>query len=369
MAMMARRWVPSPTFLSSSCASTLKRSLRPSTSSSSARTVTFLPFGVAPKCFTFTSKPTVVCPSGRCGCTAWMPARSIKPIIDGVDSTPSPPMCVTMSLSSTVVTISALSPGVRSVDMSFPPELRQLQHFCARQSKPRRPLEACAVRRQGLVVALGDHRRLYGRRCLIGTAGIERRRRVIFDAELYGPGGCLAGDFGGGREGKIDARADASRRDHVAVLNDPGLFVCRPDEREQIDKGPMRRCPPSLEQSGDAQDDRAGADRGDVLRGARLLADELYGVAIAERVDHPQVSPGHANQVERRTVGEGVRRHEAHAAVTRYGRRRFRDDVGRGLGNAREHLQRPGEIKQRQIGEDDEADVEARHCCSPFLTS
>src|SRR5436309_6730528 len=42
-----------------------------------------------------------------------MPARSINPIIDGVDSTPSPPMCLTTRLSSTVVTISALSPGVR----------------------------------------------------------------------------------------------------------------------------------------------------------------------------------------------------------------------------------------------------------------
>jgi hypothetical protein len=41
--MIALRWVPSPTFLSSSCASTLKRSLRPSTSKSSALAVTFWP--------------------------------------------------------------------------------------------------------------------------------------------------------------------------------------------------------------------------------------------------------------------------------------------------------------------------------------
>ena len=53
-----------------------------------------------------------------------MPARSIRPIIEGVDSTPSPPMCLTTSLSSTVVTISALSPGVRSfVGMSLSPVL------------------------------------------------------------------------------------------------------------------------------------------------------------------------------------------------------------------------------------------------------
>src|SRR5262245_33033079 len=113
MGMIARRCVPSPTFLFSSWASTLKRSLRPSISTSSARTVTFWPFGVAPKCLTWTSKPTVVCPSGRCACTASMPARSIKPIMLGVDSTPSPPMCLTTNLSSTVVMISALSPSVR----------------------------------------------------------------------------------------------------------------------------------------------------------------------------------------------------------------------------------------------------------------
>src|SRR5690242_19493219 len=116
--MIARRCVPSPTFLSSSCASTLKRSLRPSMSRSSAFTRTFWPLGVAPKCLTWTSKPTVVCPSGRWLCTAWMPARSIRPIIDGVDSTPSPPMCLTTSLSSTTVVISAVRPGVnRSLDM------------------------------------------------------------------------------------------------------------------------------------------------------------------------------------------------------------------------------------------------------------
>src|SRR5438445_6950604 len=116
--MMARRWVPSPTFLSSSCATTLKRSLRPSTSVSSAVTVTFLPFGVAAKCLTCTSKPTVVWPSGRCACTASMPARSIRPIMLGVDSTPSPPMCLTTRLSSTVLTISALSPGVSGMSLS-----------------------------------------------------------------------------------------------------------------------------------------------------------------------------------------------------------------------------------------------------------
>src|ERR1044072_1026336 len=85
---------------------------------------------------------------------------------------------------------------------------------------PAGPLEACAVRRQGLVVALSDHRRLDGRRRLVGTAGIAGGGGLVSDAEVDGPGGRLAGDFGGSGEGKIDARADARRRDHVAVLDD-----------------------------------------------------------------------------------------------------------------------------------------------------
>src|SRR6202000_2270787 len=63
-----------------------------------------------------------------------MLVRSIKPIIDGVDSTPSPPMCLTTSLSSTSVTLSALSPGVRSVGMC-------LSLDCAASDQPH-PLQA-----------------------------------------------------------------------------------------------------------------------------------------------------------------------------------------------------------------------------------
>src|SRR5882762_6361296 len=159
-------------------------------------------------------------------------------------------------------------------------------------------VDAGAVCRSGLVVAFGEHRRVDRGRCLIGITGIEGRRRIVFEAELYFPGRCLARNFGGNTERKIDARGDTTRSDHVAVLDDPGLLLRGPDERQQIGKSPMRRCPPSLEQSGDTQDECAGAYRGDILRGARLAADELYGFAIAESFDHSQVSPGDADQVE-----------------------------------------------------------------------
>src|SRR2546422_11623715 len=58
-----------------------------------------------------------------------MPARSIRPIMEGVDSTPSPPMCFTTRLSSTTVVISALSPGCNfSMSTSCPP-------FCSTPAK------------------------------------------------------------------------------------------------------------------------------------------------------------------------------------------------------------------------------------------
>ena len=62
-------------------------------------------------------------------------------------------------------------------------------------------------------------------------AGIEWRRRVILDAELNRPGGHLTCDLRYDTQTEIDTRGDASRRDEVAVLHDPGLLVRRPDQK------------------------------------------------------------------------------------------------------------------------------------------
>jgi hypothetical protein len=62
--------------------------------------------------------------------------------------------------------------------------------------------------------------------------GIKRWRGVGFDAELDCSGSCLAGNLGSNSEPKIDAGSDTTRGDHVAVSDDPGLFVGRPDERQ-----------------------------------------------------------------------------------------------------------------------------------------
>ena len=62
--------------------------------------------------------------------------------------------------------------------------------------------------------------------------GIKRWSWVVFDAELDCLGSRLAGNFGRDSESKIDAGSDTTRGDHVAVFNDPGLFVFGPDERQ-----------------------------------------------------------------------------------------------------------------------------------------
>jgi len=77
--------------------------------------------------------------------------------------------------------------------------------------------------------------------------GIKWWCRVVLDPELDCLSSCLAGKFGSNSEPKIDAGGDTTRSDHVAISNNPGPLVRRPNERQQIGKGPMGRCPPSFE--------------------------------------------------------------------------------------------------------------------------
>ena len=60
---------------------------------------------------------------------------------------------------------------------------------------------------------------------------IKRWRRVVFYAELDRSGSCLAANLGSNSEPKIDPGSDTTSGDHVAVSNDPGLLVGRPDKR------------------------------------------------------------------------------------------------------------------------------------------
>lgn len=50
-----------------------------------------------------------------------------------------------------------------------------------------------------------DHQRHCRIGCLVGVAGIEGRRRVVFDAELDGLRDVRPGDFGNDGEGEVDS--------------------------------------------------------------------------------------------------------------------------------------------------------------------
>jgi hypothetical protein len=191
------------------------------------------------------------------------------------------------------------------------------------------------------------------------VARIEGRRGVVLDAELDRLRGRVAGERGDDAQPEIDARGDAARGDHVAVADDPGLLVRRPDERQEVGVGPMRRRPPAVEQPGGAEDEGAGADGGDVFGVRRLGAHERDRLRIGDGLDDAGRAAGDAEEVERRTVGEGAGRDEAEPAIARHRRHRLRDDAGRRLRQPRQDLERPGEVELRQVGEDDEADGEA----------
>src|SRR5262245_13471214 len=96
-------------------------------------------------------------------------------------------------------------------------------------------------------------------------ATAERWCRIVLDPELDGLGGILAGNLRDEAQAEIDARRYAPRGNDIAVFDDPRLFMGRADKRQEIGKGPMGGGAPAAQYPGDAQDESAGADRGDVL--------------------------------------------------------------------------------------------------------
>jgi hypothetical protein len=153
-------------------------------------------------------------------------------------------------------------------------------------------------------------------------------------------------------------RGHSSRSDYVAVFYDPCLLVSRPDERQEIGISPMRGDPSPLEQSRNTENERAGANRGDIPGATRLPAHELYGLSIADRPDDTAHAARNANQIEWRTVRERVRGHEAESAIAWDGSLRFGNDVGCRFRQPGEYLQWPCKVELGQIGENDKADVE-----------
>ena len=75
-------------------------------STSSLLQVTFIPTGVADRCFMFTNVPTVLCPSSRYGATLSLAVFSINAIIAGVASTANEPLPNASAVSFAVTVIS-----------------------------------------------------------------------------------------------------------------------------------------------------------------------------------------------------------------------------------------------------------------------
>jgi hypothetical protein len=123
----------------------------------------------------------------------------------------------------------------------------------------------------------------------------------------------------------------------------------------------MRRRPSALEQSRNAENERAGANGGDVLCAAGLPADEVDGFSIADRSDHAAHPAGNTNQIKRRTVRESVRGQKTKSTIAGHGSFRFGNDVGRRLRQFGKDLQWAGKIELRKVGENDETHLEVRH--------
>ena len=207
-------------------------------------------------------------------------------------------------------------------------------------------------------------------------AGIERRGRVVLDAELNGPGDLGPGDLGHDAEGEVDPRRHASRREDIAVAHDAPFLVAGADEGQEVDVGPMRRCPATLEKPGGAEKKGARAHGGHVSRARPLAANEVDRLAIGEGVGDARAA-GHADEIERRSAVEGAGRHDAETTVARHRLHRPGEDVDRRLrkpaGNRdrrrrpepAQHFERAGEVELRDPGEDHEADGEIGHALAP----
>ena len=81
----------------------------------------------------------------------------------------------------------------------------------------------------------------------IRVARGERRVRIVLDTELDRLSHGLAGNLGHNSQTEVDTGRNASRRDHVAVLNYAGFFVRCADQGQKFRIAPVRRCAAALE--------------------------------------------------------------------------------------------------------------------------
>ena len=112
----------------------------------------------------------------------------------------------------------------------------------------------------------------------IGMAGSKWRIGIVLETQLDTLRHRVTGEIGHHSQAKIDTGCNTARRNQVTVLHDTLLFVCRANQRQQLRKRPVRGCAATSKQSGGTQNEGAGANRGHVLRFARLPLHECNGL-------------------------------------------------------------------------------------------
>ena len=148
------------------------------------------------------------------------------------------------------------------------------------------------------------HQRQRLRRRRLGRAGIERRRRIVFDLQLDLAGHLLAFEDGRDRQREIDAGGDARAGDDVAVHDDALADRNGAERLEMLDRGPMAGRALALEQTRGAQHQRAGADRRDVFRARRLLA---AGIPAPTSSSIKSCWPGPPGTMTRSSCGQSAK--------------------------------------------------------------
>src|SRR5205085_403528 len=76
---------------------------------------------------------------------------------------------------------------------------------------------------------------------LLRRAGVERRLRVVLDAELDRLSDGLAGDPGDERERHVDPGGDAGGADDLAVEDDALADGVRPERAQRLEREPVAR--------------------------------------------------------------------------------------------------------------------------------
>ena len=186
---------------------------------------------------------------------------------------------------------------------------------------------------------------------------VERRRGRVLDRELDPLRRGWPEQLSGEGEAEVDSRRHAGAGDPVAITHDALPNRLGSEEWKQIERQPVRGRAIAAEQTGGPEQESAAADRGDVACVLAARAQEVEQLLVVEvLVDSP--SARHAEDVERRRVGERGVRHDGQPPLAPHRIERGRHEVHSGVGHAREHFVRAGEVELREAGEQHHPDGE-----------